>query len=177
MDRYTGGDDEAFAELYQGLAPRLFTYLRKQTGDKALAEDLLQQTMLQIHCQRGRFQRGAEVAPWAFAIARRFLIDHIRQKNREQHAREQLTSVEPDPETPTDDMVHSRRMRKVLEGRIARLPPRQRVAVEMIQREDMSLREIAESLGTTVTAVKLRAHRGYIALRTWMATGFRFERG
>jgi RNA polymerase sigma-70 factor (ECF subfamily) len=70
MDRYAQGDDSAFAELYDGLAPRLLGFLVRQTRDQAKAEDIVQQTMLQIHRARGRFLPGAEVTPWAFAIAR-----------------------------------------------------------------------------------------------------------
>src|SRR4051812_45087970 len=73
MERYAAGDDEAFSELYDALSPRLLNFLTRQTRDSSRAEDLLQQTMLQIHCARGRFLRGADVLPWAFAIARRLL--------------------------------------------------------------------------------------------------------
>ena len=70
MDRYaSSGDAAAFSELYDLLAPRLCGYLLRQTRDRVLTEDLLQQTMLQIHHARGRFIRGARVVPWAFAIA------------------------------------------------------------------------------------------------------------
>ncbi len=73
MDRYAQGDDAAFSELYDALAPRLYGYLLRQTRNNARAEDLTQQTFLQMHCARGRFVRGADVVPWAFAIARRLL--------------------------------------------------------------------------------------------------------
>src|ERR1019366_5804156 len=52
MERYAGGDTAAFGQLYDALSPRLFGYLLRQTRDRARAEDLLQQTMLQIHRAR-----------------------------------------------------------------------------------------------------------------------------
>jgi RNA polymerase sigma factor (sigma-70 family) len=82
MERYARGEDHAFSELYDSLAPRLRRYLLRASRDPGWADDLLQQTMLQIHRARGRFIVGAEVLPWAFAIARRLLIDgHRRRKN------------------------------------------------------------------------------------------------
>src|SRR5207253_9574955 len=71
MEQYAAGDDAAFARVYDALAPRLYGYLLRQTHERSRAEDLLQQTMLQIHRARDRFIPGAEVTPWAFAIARR----------------------------------------------------------------------------------------------------------
>ena len=83
MDRYAAGDDAAFEAVYDGLAPRLYGFLLRQTRDRARAEDVVQQTMLQIHRARGRFTPGAQVVPWAFAIARRLLIDQHRRGGRE----------------------------------------------------------------------------------------------
>src|SRR5262249_21114157 len=83
MDRYASGDDSAFSELYDLIAPKLHSYLRRQTHDPVRPEDLLQQPMLQLHATRGRFMRGGEVYAWAFAIARRLLIDSYRRRKRE----------------------------------------------------------------------------------------------
>src|ERR1700722_4327177 len=83
MERYAGGDDASFGLVYDALAPRLFRYLLRQTRQRARAEDLLQQTMLHIHRARASLIPGAEVTPWAFAIARRLLIDSLRRSSRE----------------------------------------------------------------------------------------------
>src|SRR5215470_6996903 len=79
MERYSKGDDAAFAQVYDALAPRLLGFLRKSTRDEFAAEDLMQQTLLQIHRARGSFISGARVMPWAFAIARRLIIDTARR--------------------------------------------------------------------------------------------------
>src|SRR5258708_6508330 len=64
MDGYACGEADAFPELYDLLAPRLYGYLLRQMRCSARSEHLVQQTMLQIHCARGRFIRGASVTPW-----------------------------------------------------------------------------------------------------------------
>src|SRR5262245_59278349 len=83
MERYSTGDDAAFAELYDAIAPRLLGFLRAATRDEFATEDLMQQTFLQIHGARGSFIPGAMVMPWAFAIAKRLVIDGARRRRVE----------------------------------------------------------------------------------------------
>jgi RNA polymerase sigma-70 factor (ECF subfamily) len=163
MERYSAGDGEAFSDLYDALAPRLYSFLLRQSRDKSRAEDLLQQTMLQIHLARGRFLRGAEVLPWAFAIGRRLLIDSVRRYKREVPLDDDHGTASP--VAPTDEQLHNLRMADAVERELGRLPEPQRVAFELIKKEGLSMREAAQVLGTTVTAVKLRAHRAYLSLR------------
>jgi RNA polymerase sigma-70 factor (ECF subfamily) len=165
MTRYAAGDNSAFSALYDLLAPKLYGYLLRQTGDPARAEDLLQQTMLQLHRVRARFQPEAAVTPWAFAIARRILIDNHRGVRREAVRDEAHTAEEPVTNVATDDVLHTKRVARVIERELARLPEAQRTAFELMQRDGLSLREVAQVMGTTENAIKLRAHRARTALR------------
>jgi RNA polymerase sigma-70 factor (ECF subfamily) len=165
MERYAAGDDSVFADLYEVLAPPLYRYLVRQTKDAIRAEDLLQQTMLQIHSQRSRFWPGANVTPWAYAIARRLLINSYRRRTREAAAAPAHWTEEASSGPGADELLHSKRVHSALEYELSRLPAGQRVAFELIKKEGLSVREVAEVLGTTATAIKLRAHRAYVALR------------
>jgi RNA polymerase sigma-70 factor, ECF subfamily len=163
MERYARGDDAAFAALYDALAPRLRRYLARQVRDDARADDLLQQTLLQVHRARGRFLPGADVFPWTFAIARRLLIDHVRRGKHE------VLLGENEPETvdayAADEHLHSKRLAEAVERELDRMPGQHREAFELVKQEGLSLKDAAAVLGTTVTAVKLRAHRAYVGLR------------
>lgn len=167
MDRYAAGDDTAFEAVYDGLAPRLYGFLLRQTRDRARAEDVVQQTMLQIHRARGRFTPGAQVVPWAFAIARRLLIDQHRRGGREvlspgdDDVGELLVALD----AAADDVAIAKELAARLDAELRKLPENQRVAFELIKQDGLSVAEAAQSLGTTVAAVKLRAHRAYEALR------------
>jgi len=167
MERYAAGDNAAFGVVYDGVAPRLYGYLVRQTRSRERAEDLVQQTMLQIHRHRGRFLPGAEVIPWAFAIARRLMIDGLRRGKREVLAEgDDPVGVDaPAGGDASDDVVQAHETAARIRREIAKLPEGQRVAFELIKQEGLSLAEAAAVLGTTVTAVKLRAHRAYEALR------------
>jgi RNA polymerase sigma-70 factor, ECF subfamily len=167
MERYAAGDDRAFADLYDALAPMLHRYLLRRTHDAAAADDLLQQTLLHMHRARGRFIRGAPVTPWAFAIARRLFIDGVRRTKRDVVGLAESGSPPsvPSPGPPADELVQADEIATRIQRELARLPATQRVAFELIKQEGLTVAEAAAVLGTTVGAVKVRAHRAYEALR------------
>jgi RNA polymerase sigma-70 factor (ECF subfamily) len=172
MDRYARGEDAAFEEIYDGLAPRLQAFLVRYTSDRARAEDVVQQTMLQIHRARGRFIVGSQVVPWAFAIARRLLIDMHRRGSREvlsPTGDDSLTQLLAAVDAPADDVAIAKEVAARIVDELGRLPENQRVAFELIKQDGLSVAEAAQVLGTTVPAVKLRAHRAYEALRAVLA--------
>jgi RNA polymerase sigma-70 factor (ECF subfamily) len=179
MDRYACGEDAAFSELYDALAPRLLAFLLRRTRSASAADDLLQQTFLQMHCARQHFAAGADVIPWAFAIARRLLIDTYRKGGRELlddgEADGARDSAAPDP-LPDQNVVVRRLSRRVDEV-LARIPEAHRVAFDLVQRDGLSMAEAAEVLGTTVATVKLRAFRSYEALRATLGDDVREELG
>ena len=172
MERYANGDDAAFGALYDAIAPRLLGFLSKATRDAAATEDLLQQTFLQMHRARGSFIRGAPVMPWALAIAKGVMIDSARRRRLEfglfKHASagDEPREYEPAATTATaDDVLDARRLGERVQQQFDALPETQRSAYRLVKLEGLSLKGAAQVLGTSVTAVKLRTHRAYVALR------------
>lgn len=162
MDRYAGGDGAAFGVVYERLAPRLLAFLRRGTPD-ALAEELLQQTFLQMHLARERYRTGLDVVPWAFAIARRLRIDLHRKSGREVGGDEAPESASRDP-SPHDALA-ARETASTLQRGLSELPQSQREAFELVKSAGLSHAQAAEALGTSVTAIKVRVHRACEALR------------
>src|ERR1700677_1254300 len=122
MERYAAGDSAAFAQVYDALAPRLFAYLFRQTRERSRAEDLLQQTMLHIHRARDRFIPGAQVTPWAFAIARRLLVDSTRRGRREILGDGTVVDTGVASTPRADDMVQASQVAVRIELVLAGLP-------------------------------------------------------
>jgi RNA polymerase sigma-70 factor (ECF subfamily) len=170
MARYASGDASSFNDVYRGIAPYLQKYLLRQTRDRSLASDLLQQALLQIHATRSRFQPGADVFAWAITIARRVLIDDVRRNRRRPEAAWLESTDHPDRASAPDDTVHARSLGILLQEHLAGLPDAQRVAFELLKVEGLAIEEIAERLGTTTNAAKLRAHRALVALRSVLAS-------
>ena len=172
MERYARGDEAAFADLYDAIAPRLLSFLRKATRDAFAAEDLMQQTLLHMHRARGSFIPGAPVMPWALAIA---TPTHDRQRSPAARGatpllghsgRRRSDDLRSAAATAAaDDLLHARRLERRVQQRIDALPELQRTAYRLLGQEGLSLKRAAEVLGTSVTAVKLRAHRAFVALR------------
>jgi RNA polymerase sigma-70 factor (ECF subfamily) len=171
MGRYAQGDVAAFGVVYDEVAPRLERFLRRHLREKAAIEDLVQQTFLQMHGARGSFIVGAEVLPWAFAIARRLMIDSGRKtKTRREDCREidgdELANrLGASDSASGEEMLHAEETRSRLEAAFGQLSAPQRSAFELVKTEGLSHAEAATILGTTVTGIKLRVHRAYLALR------------
>jgi RNA polymerase sigma-70 factor, ECF subfamily len=174
MNRYAEGDDAAFGEVYDLLAPRLYGFFVRNTGDTARAEDLVQQTMLQMHAARTSFAPGSDVVPWAFAIGRRLLIDSRRRTRKEVlFETAEADAAALDHKVERFDVPDALAISKEQQGRaldqLERMPESHRTAYILLRHDGLSVAEAAEAVGTTPTAIKLRAHRAYEALRGALA--------
>jgi RNA polymerase sigma factor (sigma-70 family) len=177
MASYVAGELRAFDALYSRTSGRVFGFLMSMTGDRARAEDLCQATFLKLHRARAGWITGAPLMPWLMAIARNTLRDDRRKATR---ARVRLTASGdlPDMADPSgldaalEAMASkpSSKMRTALTEALGALTQRQREAIVLTKQSGLSLRDAAHVLGTTETAVKLRVHRGYVALRTLLAS-------
>lgn len=162
MEAYVAGSAEAFAALYARVAPKLFGYLLRLARNRQLAEDLLQITFTKIHRARSSYLEGAPFLPWASAIARRSFFDDVR-RSRARH--EELSFDGQLPEPPRSEPSIPLEVEDALERALDALPDAYREAIQLTKVTGLSMQEAAAVLGTTPTAVKLRVHRGYVALR------------
>ena len=139
---------------------------------RALADDLLQHTFMKVHRARTAYVRGADPIPWIYSIAHRTFLDEARKQNRA-HVRvaegDELPETKADLRGETDDRRDEPRadpeLVQVALDALATLPAQQREAVVLTKLDGRSVAEAAEIAGTTVGAMKVRAHRGYEALR------------
>lgn len=169
MLAYQGGDPVAFDDLYTMLAPGLLGYLQSLTRDRVRAEDLVQETFLQLHKARATYLRGRPVKPWVYAIARNvFLMQRraaMRRGRRETLADEEL------PEVPIPPEVETLADRELVRRALARLPGDRREALVLHHIAGMSFREVGAVLGISEGAAKVKAHRGIAQLREILGVG------
>jgi RNA polymerase sigma-70 factor, ECF subfamily len=166
MDRYAAGDDGAFGELYEALAPRLYAFVMRKVHDVARAEDLVQQAMLQLHCARGRYVCGSWVTPWAFAIIRRLYLDQVRRKQVEVLTKDGQSNTDHPSDRPgPEESAHSRELESLLHAALTQLSPAQQAAFELVYFGQMSHAEAAAVLEVSVASIKLRVQRANQALR------------
>ena len=86
MAAYVAGDRAALDELFQRLAPVLLRVLARQLPNREEANDLVQQTFLQLHRSRNDFREGARLRPWLFTIAINLKREHFRRVKRRPEA-------------------------------------------------------------------------------------------
>lgn len=172
MARYCDGDASAFRELYALVAPRLLGYLVKMARSRAVADDLLQQTFMKVHRARAAYVRGADPVPWIYSIAHRTFLDEARRQKRAvvrvgegDDLPEQAADIHGEAAGTRDEPRADPELVKATLDALAELPAQQREAVVLTKLDGKSVAEAAEIAGTTAGAMKVRAHRGYEALR------------
>src|SRR5271169_6263873 len=82
MIRYQNGDPAAAESLLDLLSPQLYFFFSSQMGNRADADDMLQEVWLRIHRVRHTYRPGEPLLSWVYAIARRVRIDNYRRRHR-----------------------------------------------------------------------------------------------
>lgn len=174
MRAVQAGDEAAFRLLYRRYDRRLLGLLVPYVGDPGLAEDLLQETFLRLFRQRAAYEPRGAFRTWLFAIARNLALDQLRRRRslRESPgASEDESRVGADPEELPDPapgvlgVLAGREAATALRAALLDLPEVDRAVILLSRLEGLQYREIAEVLGSTEGAVKVRAHRALLALR------------
>jgi RNA polymerase sigma-70 factor (ECF subfamily) len=171
MCAHQRGDERAFPLLFQRYGSRIYSYFVHTTSDRALAEDLLQQTFLTVHRARATFRPQARFAPWLYTIAANLRRTSIRTRVRSHIA---LTAdgqlPEPPPAaSPAAAAAAAEDRHEAVRQAVAALPESYRDVILLHRWHELGFAEIADVLGTTEGAVKVRAHRGYLQLREALA--------
>jgi RNA polymerase sigma-70 factor (ECF subfamily) len=154
------GDAVAYRALLDDLGPVLVRFLRRRVRDDQDLADAYQDTFLALHRARHTYQPARPIEPWLFAIARNVVADYGRRwQRRTRHELLTDDDPEPTPDPPPRDFGAE------LATAMRALPNRQREALQLLKFQGLSIQEAAARVGTTPGAVKLRAHRAYLALK------------
>jgi RNA polymerase sigma-70 factor (ECF subfamily) len=167
MAAYVAGDAQAFREIFQRYAPVLTRMLARKLRAPELANDLVQQTFLQLHRARLDFDPERRFKPWIFTIALNLQREYFRASGRRPE-----TSLEPEraAEIPSEERNVARwEAGRDLALGLARIRPEQREVIELHWFDGLTFVEVGQCLGVSTNAVKVRAHRGYAALRQVLA--------
>jgi RNA polymerase sigma factor (sigma-70 family) len=159
LKSFRQGDPEAFEALFRQFQAEVYGWIVRIVRDPAAAEDLTVETFWRIHRARGRFDPGASFGAWARRIATNLAIDHLRQARREVALPDDLAqpgSVDP---------IERGETRRQIAVAFRRLPLKLRVAATLSLIEEQSPKEIAEAVGTSEGAVRLRVFRAVRLLR------------
>ncbi len=165
-ERVISGDEQAFAEIYATYFPRVYGFCLRRVGNTAEAEDLAQETFLQLYRSLASFQGRSSLLTWTFGIAHNVCSRYFRHCSRwmvgHRNARElDDRPVEPVVERHIDAARVLKRCDKVLES--SRRPAHQEI-FRLRYGEMKSIRSIAEQVGKSHEAVKVSLRRSRTAL-------------
>jgi RNA polymerase sigma factor (sigma-70 family) len=163
MGAYVAGDAAAFRVIFERYAPLLMRAMLRDLHVREEANDLVQQTFLQLHRARRDFDAGQKLKPWIFTIAMNLKREYFRKKKRRpERSFDPETMAEPAVGALGAARVDARRS---LSRAMADLPADQREVIELHWLDGLEFPEVATVVGASVSAVKVRAHRGYVRLR------------
>jgi RNA polymerase sigma-70 factor (ECF subfamily) len=175
------GDTAAFASLVRRYERELFGYLRRYLGESNLAEDVFQNTFLQLHLKSSQYQPGNPVRPWLYTIATHQAIDALRRNSRHQAVSlddqreatsegdcQRLIDLLQDREPEPFEQAHEQEQRERIRATVDQLPDFLRQVLIMAYYQGLKYREIADILEIPVGTVKSRLHAALVRLHeTW----------
>ena len=159
----TAGDHSAFASLVQRWQTRLINFFYRSTHNRADAEDLAQETFLELYRAAPRYTARGTFSAFIFTLARRRLIDNYRKR-----ARRPLDFIDPTDfvmQQHAEPVDGSREIEQAFYHALAALPENQRNAILLRQQQGLAYDEIAKALDTSTSSVKTWIHRARTQLR------------
>ena len=171
LARLREGDREVFGPLVRRYERELYGYLRRYLGDDDLADDVFQNTFVQVFLKIQQYEPGRAARPWLYAIATNQAIDALRKKNRRADRRADaavtaddegeprpLFELIPSPDVGPPDQADRAEQRELVRAAVERLPDLLRQVVLLAYFQGMKYRDIADTLEIPVGTVKSRLH-------------------
>ena len=159
LERFQAGELEAFESLFRSHQKEVYGWLLRIVRNPAQAEDLTVETFWKIHRACERFDPARDFSAWARTIATRAALDWLRTQRPET----ELPATVPAP--AAGDPGVAAEIRRKIAAALARLPPALRVAAVLAVVEEIPHKKIAQSLGISTGAVKVRVFRALRILR------------
>jgi RNA polymerase sigma-70 factor, ECF subfamily len=164
------GDDAAFRTLVERYSREVFQFVARFTRNEAAADDVVQETFLQVYQSAGSFDPGRSFRPWLFAIAANKARDHLRSsaRKREVALSAGMPSGEGDEATllnflsnetlPPSELLEADEQREIVREVVSRMPDNLREVLVLGYYHHFAYKEIAEVLSVPLGTVKSRLH-------------------
>jgi RNA polymerase sigma factor (sigma-70 family) len=159
LNEFRQGDLDAFETLFRLHQRAVYGWILRIVRNPAAAEDLTVESFWRIHRARARFEPSRSFEAWARRIATRAALDWLRTRRPEIELPVEL------PAPAAADPAISAEIRLKTSLAFQRLPPKLRIAAVLAVVEEQPHKEVAEALGISVSAVKLRVFRALRLLR------------
>jgi len=155
MRRYVAGDVAAFEALYSRHESPLWRYLLRYGGQRAEAEELMQEVWFSVAREAAGFDPARKFTTWLYAIARHRAIDRHRIARRTDSLEKPEEWADPFSPSPPQEAEQAQQGQAILAA-LERLPPEQREVFVLQAESGLSVEEIAEVTGTSFETAKSR---------------------
>ncbi|HXY02413.1 MAG TPA: RNA polymerase sigma factor [Terriglobales bacterium] len=160
LQQFANGDPGAFERLFRDHQTEVYRWVVRIVRDPAAAEDLTIETFWRIHRAHARFDPQRSFSAWARRIATNAALDHLKSRPREVALVEQFVAP------ASSDPVVQKDVRERTQQAFCRLPAKLRIVATLALIEELSYKEIADALGISAGAVKVRVFRAVRQLRS-----------
>jgi RNA polymerase sigma-70 factor (ECF subfamily) len=170
--RCVAGEADAFKEVYDAHATRLYNLACRMTGSPAEAEDLLQEIFLQAFRKLSSYKGEAALGTWLYRLGMNLCLDRVRSKQGKMDRAtvalddERGEAVRPGPERRVDSVVE----RLDLERAIGQLPESYKAAFLLHDVEGFEHHEIGDILGIAEGTSKSLVHKARLRIRAFLGT-------
>lgn len=188
LSLFRQGTSEAFGALVRRYEGELYGYLRRYLGDRDLADDVFQNTFVQLYTKIQQYEPGRPVRPWLYAIATNQAIDALRRQNRHQTIR---LHVDTDDGTDTDlphlltllesrgpgplEQLQGEERRLMIRATVEKLPDFLKQVVILAYYQGLKYKDIAAIMDIPVGTVKSRLHTALCRLHESWALAWAVE--
>jgi RNA polymerase sigma-70 factor (ECF subfamily) len=159
LRQFRHGDLDAFEALFRQHQSEVYGWIVRIVRDPAAAEDLTIETFWRIHRAHARFDPGQGFGPWARRIATNAALDYLKTRRPEAEVPDDLASPQ------LADPGVSEEVRRKTAHAFGRLPAKLKAAATLAVIEEQSYKEIADALGISTGAVKVRIFRALRLMR------------
>ena len=168
LRRVAQGDRQALTDLYRRHGQDLFQYLQHLTGDRDLAEELLQDTLVAAWKNAATYRAEGSARAWLFGIARRRTYKRLRQPEPPRADLAELENL-PAPDLEPETALLAGITRDEIAGALLRLLPIHREVLLLTFVNELSYAETAGILGVPIGTVKSRLSNARRSMRTLLA--------
>jgi RNA polymerase sigma-70 factor (ECF subfamily) len=164
MLKVRSGDLDKLGLLFERHKTALFGYFYRSTGSAEISEDLVQNVFLRILKYRARFAGDGTFATWMYHIAHNVCADHFKKHCAGRNEANLPDAPPPDFETPEGRLLKNERLH-MAEQALAQLSSDQREILVLSRYQGLKCRQIAEILGCSVGAARVRVFRAITSLK------------
>jgi RNA polymerase sigma factor (sigma-70 family) len=153
------GDADSYSILINRYKTMIYNVAFRMVGDEDTAKDLAQESFIAAYRGLGQFRFGSKFSSWLYSIAMNKCRDHLKLE-KESVSTDEISDIMPASGTSPERTVAAEQSKDILQRALDALPVEYRQVLILKHIEEFDYQEIANITGTSISALKVRAHRG-----------------